>query len=79
MQWAERPSRYPDRLIDVCLEMLAEGQFPLGERIGFAEIDWFYCMNRVLRQTDHRFEESRSAIEGLGRGLADFVQSGSTP
>ena len=72
-QWARRPSRYPERLIDVCLEMLAERQFPLGQRIGFAEIDWFYCMNRSLRQCGHRFEESRSAIERLGRELADFA------
>jgi hypothetical protein len=73
MQWAHRPSRYPERLIDVCLDMLEERQFPLGQRIGFAEIDWFYCMNRSLRQCNHRFEESRRAVEKLGRELADFV------
>ena len=58
--------------------MLAEGQFPLGERIGFAEIDWFFCMNRSMRQTDHRFAEGRRAIEALGRRLFDFVHR-STP
>ena len=75
MQWAKRPSRYPDKLIDACLDMLEEGQFPLGERIGFAEIDWFFCMNRSMRQTDHRFAEGRRAIEALGRRLFDFVES----
>ena len=53
--------------------MLEERQFPLGQRIGFAETDWFYCMNRSLRQCNHRFEESRRAVEKLGRELADFV------
>lgn len=73
MQWARRPLRHPDKLIDVCLAMFEERLFPLGERIGFAEIDWFYCMNRAQRQTDHRFQEGRRAIEALGRRLADFV------
>ncbi len=75
MQWARRPSRYPERLIDACLAMYEERQFPLGQRIGFAEIDWFYCMNRSLRQCNHRFEESRAAIEQLGRELSAYVLS----
>jgi hypothetical protein len=73
MQWARRPSRYPERLIDACLAMYQERQFPLGQRIGFAEIDWFYCMNRSLRQCNHRFEESRAAIEALGQELSEYV------
>lgn len=75
MQWARRPNRYPERLLDICLAMYRERQFPLGQRIGFAEIDWFYCMNRSLRQCNHRFEESREAIEALGRELAGYVLS----
>lgn len=75
MQWARRPSRYPERLIDACLAMYEERQFPLGQRIGFAEIDWFYCMNRSLRQCNHRFEESRAAIAQLGRELSAYVLS----
>ncbi|WP_342358829.1 hypothetical protein [Terrarubrum flagellatum] len=75
MQFGRRPLRYPEKLIDACLAMAEERQFPLGERIGFAEIDWFYCMNRSLRQCNHRFEESRRAIEAMGRRLADYTQS----
>lgn len=73
MQWAKRPVRHPDRLIDSCLAMLEEGAFPLGARVGFAEIDWVYCMNRASRETDHRFAEGRAAVERLGRRLADFL------
>jgi hypothetical protein len=73
MQSARRPSRYPDKLVDSCLAMLDAGTFPLGERVGFAEIDWFFCLNRSLRQTPHRFEEGRRAMAKLGRRLADFV------
>ncbi len=60
-------------LIDVCLEMLPERQFPLGQRIGFAEIDWFYCMNRSLRQCDHRFEESRAPSRRSGANSPTIV------
>ena len=73
MQWARRPLRYPDRLIDSCLAMLEEGAFPLGARVGFAEIDWIFCMNRASRETPHRFAEAKAAIELLGRRLAGFL------
>lgn len=73
MQWAKRPLRHPDRLIDSCIAMLEEGAFPLGARVGFAEIDWIYCMNRASRETDHRFAEGRAAVELLGRRLAAFL------
>jgi hypothetical protein len=75
MEWARRPLRYPDRLIDACLDMLAEDKFPLGRKIGFAEIDWLYCVNRSLRQSGHRFQECKEALEHLGRRLAEFVLS----
>lgn len=75
MEWARRPLRHPARLIDTCLAMLDEDLFPLGRKIGFAEIDWFYCVNRSLRQSGHRFDECRRAIERLGRRLASFALS----
>ncbi len=75
MEWARRKLRYPDRLIDSCLDMLADGRFPLGARVGFAEIDWFFCVNRSLRQCGHRFADCRSAMTLLGQRLADYVLS----
>jgi hypothetical protein len=75
MQWARRPSRYPDRLIDSCLAMLDAGTYPLGRHVSFAEIDWFFCLNRSLRQTPHRFDEAQRAMIALGRRLADYVLS----
>jgi hypothetical protein len=75
MQWARRKLRYPTRLIDSCLDMLADGSFPLGARIGFAEIDWFFCLNRSLRQSGHRFDDCQAAMRRLGRRLGDFVLS----
>ena len=77
MQWARRPFRYPERVINSCLDMLAEsasgGGFPLGRLVGFAEIDWFFCVNRALRQCGHRFADAQDGIETLGRRLAEFL------
>ena len=77
MQWARRPFRYPERVINSCLDMLAEtaggGGFPLGRLVGFAEIDWLFCVNRALRQCGHRFTDAQHGIETLGRRLADFL------
>ena len=75
MQYARRPSRFPEKLVDTCLAMLADGRFPLGESIGFAEIDWIYCTSRSLRQCGHRLPEANAAIERLGHRLASFVLS----
>ena len=75
MQYARRPSRFPDKLVESCLDMLADNRFPLGERIGFAEIDWIYCMSRSLRQCGHRLTEANAAVERLGQRLASFVLS----
>jgi hypothetical protein len=73
MEWARRPLRFPAEMIDSCLAMFAEAKYPLGLRVGFAEIDWIFCMNRALRQSAHRFAESRAAIETLGRRLGTFL------
>jgi len=75
MEFARRKLRFPARLIDSCLDMLADGRFPLGERIGFAEIDWFFCVNRSLRQTGYRFDDCQAAMTKLGRRLGDSVLS----
>jgi hypothetical protein len=75
IEWTRRKLRYPARLIDTCLEMLADGGFPLGARVGFAEIDWFVCVNRSLRQSGHRFDDCHAAMTRLRWQLGDFVLS----
>jgi hypothetical protein len=75
MEWARRPYRYPARLIDTCLDLLAEDRFPLGRRVSFAEVDWIYCVNRALRHSAHRFDDCHRALERVGRRLVDYLQS----
>jgi hypothetical protein len=69
-EYARRPLRYPDEMVDSCLKLYDVKTFPLGNRIGFAEIDWVYCLTRALAQSGHRHAESK---EKLGRFAADYV------
>jgi hypothetical protein len=59
---ARRPHPHPAPLVDTCLAALAAGAFPLGRSVGFAEIDWVYCLHRAARQSGHRLAEARAAL-----------------
>ncbi|MBO7177229.1 MAG: hypothetical protein J6W14_07615 [Clostridia bacterium] len=59
-----RPVRYPERIIDSCLEIMAHPETAkLLHHCGFIDIDVIYCLNRATRYTDHRFAEARAALE----------------
>lgn len=61
-EYARKPLRYPAAVIDTCLDLFYQGEYPLGNRIGFAEIDWVFCITRALRQSGHRFGDARRAL-----------------
>lgn len=61
-EYAHRPLHYPSAMIDTCLEIERSGQFALGSRISFAEIDWVYCLTRAVRQSGYRFTDVRTAL-----------------
>ena len=69
---ARRRQRYPERAVDTCLEIWEGGHQPLyGEPfcrgVSYAEIDWAFYLNRSVRQSGYRFEESRAAMEAAAR------------
>jgi len=68
-EWARRPLRRPSLLIDTCLEIFDDDIYPLGTQLGFAEVDWVYCVTRAVGQTGHRFEEARERLEIMCRRL----------
>ena len=72
-EYAHQPLHYPQRLVDTCLEIRAEGVYPLARRVGFAEIDWVYCLNRALRQSHHRAAECRAALTAFAQDYTGFL------
>jgi len=70
-EYARRPLRYPAAMVDAGLRIAAEELFPpLGRTVGFAEVDWVYCLTRARRQCGHRFADAQAALR---RFAQDFV------
>ena len=72
-EYAHRPLRYPERLVDFCLDQ--REQFAvLGRGASFAEIDWVYCITRGVRQSGHRHGDARRVLtEFAGRYTATLL------
>ena len=76
-EYARRPLRYPERLIDTCLALYADGQIGehFGRHVGFLEIDWTYCVTRASRQTPYRFADGKAALRRFARDYVDYLYS----
>ncbi len=70
---ARRPLRHPEAWIDTCLAIRREDPIQLGRWVGFAEIDWVYCLTRAQRQTGHRWGEVRQALEEFAPGYVAML------
>lgn len=74
--YARRPLHYPEAMIDSGLRIWNEKMWPsLGQRIGFAEIDWVFCLSRALYQCGHRHAECITALEEFTRLYIAFLDS----
>lgn len=63
-----RPLRYPERVIDTCLDLMRRGLDGTGEMrlctsCDFIDVDVVYTLTRAMRQTPHRFAEAKQALE----------------
>lgn len=72
-QYAHRPHAYPAALVDTCLDLRTRRLFPLASYVGFAEVDWVYCLNRAVRQCGHRFDEARTALRDFTAEYVAFL------
>lgn len=61
-EYARRPLPHPEALVDSCLRMWEAGNHPMLKSVGFAEIDWVYCLTRARRQCGHRFADSQKVL-----------------
>jgi hypothetical protein len=73
-QYARRPLRYPQAMIDACLDIYKRRLYPtLGARVNFAEIDWIYCLTRALRQCGHRFADCHDALRDFAGNYIAYL------
>ena len=73
---AGRPMVYAEALVNTCLRIFEARLYPFCERVGFAEIDWVYCLHRAVRQSGHRREESAAALRVMAERHVDFLHAG---
>jgi len=64
-EYARRPLRYPDRMVETCLRIVATDDKYFCRGAEFADIDWVYCLNRSVRQCGHRFAECQEALRAF--------------
>ena len=76
-EYAARPLRYPEKLVDTQIAMWRDGRVRrgFGESCGFLEIDWIFCLTRAMRQTPHHFREGKNALREFAGGYFDYLQS----
>ncbi len=74
-EYAHRPLRYPEKMIDTCLDIYRGHRWPtLGHAVSFAEIDWVYCLNRALRQSGYRFADCKSALHDFAEEYIEYLE-----
>ena len=77
-EYACRPLRFPDKMIDCNLEMYrTPGALPanFATTCGFIQIDWIFCLTRASRQTPHRFHEVKAALRRFANDYFDYLEA----
>jgi hypothetical protein len=72
-EYARRPIPNPAALIDTCLELRRSDPYPIGHAVGFAEIDWVYCLTRAVRHSGYRFGDVRAALESFAAEYIPYL------
>lgn len=63
---------YPGALADTCLRIWEQRVYPLARFVGFAEIDWVYCLHRAARAAG-RVQEARRALAAFAVEYVAFL------
>lgn len=77
IEYAKMPLRYPDKIVDTCLELYHQDQIKggFGRAITFIDVDWVYVLNRSLRQSGHRREDCIRALREFSKEYLDWLYS----
>ncbi|MBE6537191.1 MAG: hypothetical protein E7673_04480 [Ruminococcaceae bacterium] len=76
-EYAKMPIRYPEKIIDSCIEMYYGDGLPknFGKAINFIEVDLVYCLTRASRKTTHRRSEVVALLEDFAEKYVDYLLS----
>ena len=71
---AHMPLRYPDKVIDSCIELWDNNSWELfAKSMGFIDIDWVFCMTRAMQQTCHRWDEAMVCLEQAAQRMTELI------
>lgn len=69
-----RPIRYPEKVIDSCIELMRENEKNrFCRRCDFIDIDVVFCLTRAMRQTPHRFYEAKQELEAFAEKYLEMM------
>ena len=72
--FARRPLRYSEPLVDFCLELHRSDQLPpMGRGLSWSEIDFLYTLRSLQKRTPYRANETREVIESIAHQLVASV------
>ena len=76
-EYAKAPLRYPEKIIDSCIDMYYGGGLPknFGRGINFIEVDLVYCLTRASRKTPHRHGEVVALLEEFAEKYIEYLSS----
>lgn len=76
-EYAHRPYRFPERIIDTCIEMYDENNTVenFAHHMGFSEVDWVYCITRASRQCGYRYEDCKRVLVEFAKEFVEFLDS----
>jgi len=71
----DHPHPFPAELVETCLDLFATNEYPLGTDIGFAEVDWVYCIARAQARSGVRRDAVREALAAFARRYFEFLEA----
>jgi hypothetical protein len=72
---AKRALPHPAARVETCLRIFHGELFSFSSFVGFAEIDWVYCLTRSLRRCDHRSTDAKRALATFAERHIAFLGS----
>jgi hypothetical protein len=65
---------HPSALVDTCLRIWERRAYPLARHVGFAEVDWVYCLHRAARQCG-RLDAALPALRAFAAEYLAFLDA----